>query len=198
MTNPTSAPQSVSARIPTEDRAWLTRAAELRRPIARAAKLGMANGMGYAIFGSLSLGSAVLDTDTSGLAIGGVLLAVGLYERAQSKRLLQADPAAPLNLARGELALLGAIMLYGLIGLTVMPEAGDSLKQQLASVENLGINVRKITNTINTIWYSTAVGIALIYQGLMARYFLNRRADLTRYITEVPNWAREVLESMKN
>lgn len=156
----------------------------------------MTNGMGYAVFGSLSLVFALLDWDITGLITGGILLGVGLHERTQSKRLLQADLAAPWNLARGELALLGAIMLYGLIGLTVIPEANDSLQQQLASVKGLGIDVQKMTNTVNTIWYATAIGIALIYQGIMARYFLNRRSDVTRYVAEVPAWAREVVESM--
>ena len=37
--------------------------------------------------------------DIIGLILGGVLLGVGLYERAQCKRLLQADTAAPLRVA---------------------------------------------------------------------------------------------------
>ena len=92
-----------------EDRAWLPRAAELHRPLARAAKLGMGNGMGYAVFGGLSLVFALPGWDMIGLILGAVLLGVGLYERTQSKRLLQADIAALLRLAGGELLLLGAI-----------------------------------------------------------------------------------------
>jgi site-specific recombinase len=53
-----------------------------------------------------------------------------------------------------------------------------------------------MTNDVNTIWYASIIGIALIYQGLMARYFLNRRADLARYVAEAPAWAREVVQSM--
>ena len=91
----------------TEDRAWLPRAAELHRPLARTAKLGMGNGMGYAVFGGLSLVFSLPGWDMIGLILGAVLFGVGLYERAQSKRLLQADTAAPLRLACGELVLLG-------------------------------------------------------------------------------------------
>ena len=53
-----------------------------------------------------------------------------------------------------------------------------------------------MTDAVNTIWYATAIGIALIYQGFMARYFLNRRSDVARYVAEVPAWAREIVESM--
>jgi hypothetical protein len=180
----------------TEDRAWLPRAAELHRPLARAARLGMGNGMGYAIFGGLSLVFACLDWDIIGLILGAVLIGVGLYERAQSKRLLQADTAAPLRLACGELVLLGAIALYGVLGLTVFPAASDTLQQQLGGTKGLGLDVQKIANSISTIWYTTAIAVSLLYQGAMARYFLKRRSEMTRYLEEVPVWAREVVESM--
>ncbi|MDD1749397.1 MAG: hypothetical protein LUO89_05915 [Methanothrix sp.] len=152
--------------------------------------------MGYAVFGGLSLAFALPDWDMIGLVLGAVLLGVGLYERAQSKRLLQADTAAPLRLARGELVLLGAIALYCVLGLTVLPAASDVLKQQLRGAEGLGLDVQKLANSISTIWYTTAIAISLLYQGGMARYFLRRRSDVTRYLEEVPAWAREVAESM--
>src|SRR6185295_15897763 len=127
----------------TEDRAWLPRAAELHRPLARTSRLAMGNGMGYAVFGGLSLAFALPGWDMIGLIVGAVLLGVGLYERAQSKRLLQADTAAPLRLACGELVLLGAIALYGVLGLTVLPNPSDLLLQQLGSTQGLGLDVQK-------------------------------------------------------
>ena len=189
-------PQFVSTPLPTEDRAWLPRTAELHRPLVRAAKLGMGNGMGYAVFGGLSLVFACLGLDIIGLILGAVLFGVGFYERAQSKRLLQADTAAPLRLACGELVLLGAIVLYGVLGLTVLPATSEVLKQQLGGTEGLGLDVLKLANSINTLWYTTAIATSLLYQGGMARYFLKRRSDMTRYLEEVPAWAREVVESM--
>jgi hypothetical protein len=196
MINPASTPQPVSTPMSKEDRAWLPRAAELHRPLARAAKRGMANGMGYAVFGLLSLVFACIAWDIIGLILGAVLLGVGLYERAQSKRLLQADTAAPLHLACGELVLLGAIVLYGVLGLTVLPVASEALTQQLRGTEGLGLDVLKLANSINTIWNTTIIAISLLYQGGMARYFLNRRSDMTQYVDEVPAWAREVVESI--
>ena len=196
MINPTSTPQPVSTLMSTEDRVWLQRAAELRGPLARAAKRGMGNGMGYAVFGVLSLVFACLGWDIIGLILGAVLLGVGLYERAQSKRLLQADTAAPLRLACGELVLLGAIGLYGVLGLTVLPAESEVLTQQLRGTEGVGLDVLKLANSINTIWNTTVIAISLLYQGGMARYFLKRRSDMTRYLDEVPAWAREVVESM--
>jgi hypothetical protein len=155
----------------------------------------MGNGMGYAVFGGLSLVFALWDWDMIGLILGAVLLGVGLYERAQSKRLLQADTAAPTRLARGELVLLGTIALYGALGLTVLPGPSDLL-QQLGGTQGLGLDVQKIVNSITTIWYTTVIVVSLLYQGGMSLYFRNRRSDVTRYLEEVPVWAREVVESM--
>jgi hypothetical protein len=180
----------------TEDRAWLPRAVELHRPLARAAKLGQGNGMGYAVFGGLSLVFALPDWDMIGLILGAVLLGIGFHERAHSKRLLQADSAAPPRLACGELVLLGAITLYGVLGLTVLPGPSDLLQQQLGATKALGRDVQNIAKSISTIWYTTCIAISLIYQGGMALYFHRRWADVTRYIEEVPAWAREVVESM--
>ena len=152
--------------------------------------------MGYAVFGGLSLVFALSDWDKIGLILGAVLLGVGLYERDQSKRLLQADTAAPLRLACGESVLLGAIVLYGVLGLTVLPGPSDLLQQQLGSTQGLGLDVQKIANSITTIWYTTVIAVSLLYQGGMALYFRSRRSDVTRYREEVPVWAREVVESM--
>ena len=179
-----------------EDRVWLLRAAELYRPLARAANLGLGNGMGYAVFGGLSLAFALTGWDVIGLMLGAVLLGAGLYERAQCRRLLQADTAAPLRLACGELVLLGAIALYGVGGLTVLPGPSELLRQQLGGIQGLGIDVQKIANSVSTIWYATVIAISLLYQGGMALYFRSRRSDVRRYLEEVPVWAREVVESM--
>jgi len=152
--------------------------------------------MGYAIFGGLSLVFALTDWDVIGLILGAVLLGVGLYERAQSKRLLQADTAAPLHLACGELVLLGAIALYGVGGLTVLPGPSELLQQQLGGTQGLGIDVQRIANSISTVWYTAIIAISLLYQGGMALYFRSRRFDVIRYLKEVPVWAREAVESM--
>jgi hypothetical protein len=195
MTGETSAlPQSAS--MSADDRIALQRAAELHGRLVRAAKRGVGNGNGYAVFGVLSVAFACIGWDIIGLILGAVLLAVGLYERAQSKRLLQADSAAPVRLAYGELVLLGAIAVYCVLGLTVLPAPGEALNEQLKGTQGLGLDVLKLADSINTIWYTTVIAVSLLYQGGMARYFLNRGSDLTQYLDEVPGWARKVVESM--
>ncbi len=178
------------------DRALLVSAAELRRPLARAARTGAGNGLGYAIFGGLSIAFAVMSWDFIGLALGGVLLGVGLSERAQATRLLGGDRRAPLLLARGELVLLGALVLYALLGFLMPPVGIDELQRQIGSNKAFAIDVRRMAKLISTAWYGTVLATALLYQGGMARYFLRRRSDVARYLDEVPDWARRFVESM--
>jgi len=178
------------------DRAVLLRAAELRRPIARAARIGAGNGLGYVLFGGLSVLFVLADWDLVGLVLGAVLLAVGLSERAQSTRLLRGDADAPLRLARGELALFGTLVLYAVLGLTVLPTGADELQRQLGNTKGLGIDVQGIARMVSTGWYGTVMVTALLYQGGMARYFLRRRADVALYLAEVPAWARAFVEAM--
>lgn len=174
----------------------LAAAAGLHRPIARAAKLGLGNGMGYAVFGGLSLLFSLPSWDMTGIALSAVVLGVGLHERAQSRRLMQADAHAPWRLALGELGLLGAIVVYSVLGLTVLPAAGDVIARQLGGTQALGIDVQKLANSVSTVWFATLIAVSLLYQGGMARYFLKRRAEVARYRAQVPAWAREVLDSM--
>ena len=51
-------------------------------------------------------------------------------------------------MARGELVLLGTIVLYSVLGLTVLPGPSDLLQQQLGGAQGLGLDVQKIVNSI--------------------------------------------------
>jgi hypothetical protein len=191
-----AASQPPPAELSAADRDLLLAAAELRRPIAKAARVAAGNGLGYAIFGGLSIVFALPGFDVIGLLLGGVLLGVGLHERAQATRLLGGDPAAPLQLARGELLLLGALVLYAVLGLTVLPTGVTDLQRQIGNTKQLGIDIVRLEKLARTTWFGCMLGVSLLYQGGMARYFLRRRGDVARYLAEAPAWARTFVASM--
>jgi hypothetical protein len=179
-----------------QQRELLARAVELHRPLARAARMGRANGGGYVVFGSLSLMFSVLGPDVIGLAMGAVLIGAGLVERAGAARLRQADPTAPLFMARAELAVMAAVVIYGILGLTVLPSLAQELRGQIDGMEELGLDIVEISRSVTTLWYALVIALGLVYQGGMARAFLRRREPLERYLDEIPEWARSVVESM--
>jgi uncharacterized membrane protein HdeD (DUF308 family) len=180
----------------SEDQQTLALAAELHRPLARAARLGRANGGGYLVFGVLSLAFTALDPDALGLVVGAMLVGVGVVERSGAARMARGDPVAPRRMARAELALLATIVVYGVLGLFVLPSAGEVIEQQLGGSDALGMDVVGLSEAVNTLWYGLVIVIGLAYQGSMARYFLRRKADVARYSEGVPEWARRVVQSI--
>jgi NADH:ubiquinone oxidoreductase subunit 6 (subunit J) len=178
------------------DRLLLKRAAELHRPLARAAKLSRGNGLGYVVFGGLSLVFAVPGMDLVGMVLGAILLGVGMHERVHSGRILHGEVTAPLQLARGELVLLAAIVVYGVLGLTVLPSSAQTLEQQFGHRGTLGMDIQRIADSVTRTWYAVVIAVAVLYQGGMARYFHNRRPDVVAYLSNCPAWAREIVETM--
>jgi hypothetical protein len=177
----------------SEEREQLRRAAELRRPIARAAAVGRGNGLGYVIFGALSAVLSLADFDLLGLAIAALLIATGMVELRAARRLAGADPAAPKILARGELVLMAGILVYCALQLTVRRASGEELASQLGNAGDLGVDLASLTDSLTTLIYATFIAVTFLYQGGMARYFLRRRAMIEAYLRESPEWARRVV-----
>ncbi len=181
-----------------EEQEQVRRAAELHRPIARAASLGHRNGVGLLIFGVLSVLFSLPDLDPIGFAIGSILIATGLVELRTSQRLARADPSAPKILARNELVLMAGILVFCVLKLTVLRGSGEELAAQLGGTSALGIDVAALTSSLNTLIYATFIAVTLLYQGGMARYFLRRRAMIDSYLQECPQWARRVVVEFKD
>ncbi|MGQ0551731.1 MAG: hypothetical protein ACT4PU_00760 [Planctomycetota bacterium] len=178
----------------------LAHAAELHRPLVRAAALARSNGGSLAAFGALTLLFALLTSEFFsvgqfvGLALGTVVLVVGLRERRWGVRLLHADPLAPQALAHGELALLGALAAYALLQLTLLRPSGAELQKAVGGAAG-GLDVAAMVESMTNVFYATVLAVAVLYQGGMARYYSKRSEPLERY-RELPEWARNVVESM--
>ena len=73
-----------------EDRQKLVETAKRLEPLKRAARLGRANGLGYVVFGGLSLFTSISSNpDWIGLLIGAVLIGAGVVEHSHAARLGQ-------------------------------------------------------------------------------------------------------------
>jgi len=179
-----------------EDRLELVETAKRLEPLKRAARWGRANGSGYVAFGALSLLLSISSTpDWIGLLIGAVLVAVGLVERSQAARLGQGDPDAPMRMAQAELALLGAIVIGGVIKLFFSSSASAELRTAAGDLPGLGLDVADLIDSVTRLVYSVVIVVSILYQGGMARYFLKRRNDLAIYLAS-PEWARSLAQTM--
>jgi hypothetical protein len=181
--------------LASEHREMLVRAGLLQTPLRRAARVGRANGTGYAIFGGLNLVVASATGDASALVAGGVLLALGLFERRQATALGGATVGAPQRLAAAEISLLAAIVAYGL-SKAVDPTSAGEAEALLGGMNALYADVGSLVGAARTFAYALLIAVALAYQGGMALYFLRQRAPLERYLEAIPPWAREVIETL--
>jgi len=180
--------------LTSEDKGALQAAAELHRPLARAAAVGRSNALGYVIFGGLTLLMGVSGPDVPGLAIGVILTGVGVGQLRAVPRLKHGDPEATRTLARNELLLMAGIIGYSVLKLTVLREVDPALKQ--ADTGDLGLDLGELADSLTTAVYSTFIAVTLIYQGGLSLYYKRRRPMAERYLAEAPEWAREVVESV--
>ena len=178
-----------------EDRLELVETAKRLEPLKRAARRGRANGLGYVVFGGLSLLLSISSNpDWSGLLIGAVLIGSGVIERSQAARLGQADPAAPARMAQAELALLGAILFGCVIKLVFPPSASGELRSA-GDLSGLGLDIADLMDSVTRLVYAVVMVVSILYQGGMARYFLRRRRDVATYLAS-PEWARSLAQSL--
>lgn len=171
----------------------LARAAELGKPLRRAANIARANGTGYAVFGVLTILLSLAGSIT-GLLLGGCLLAVGIAQRRTAPRLVAAAPDSPRILARNELLLLAAIIAYAVAQMTVVGANTSADLEMLG--ESAGIDVADLIDAMARVVYGSVIAVSLLYQGGMALYFLRRSPLVERNAREIPEWARETLAKL--
>lgn len=178
-----------------KDRELLLRAAELQRPLARAAKVARSNGTWLAIFGGLTVLFGVFGPDYVAILLGACLVAVGVRERRLGAQLGHGDSAAARRLAQNEMILLGATLVYCTLKLTLLRPNVDELQDALGN-SMPDLDVEGLLDSMSSVVYGTVMIVALLYQGGMARYFLHRQPDVERFNAEVPHWARDMLTKM--
>ena len=179
-----------------DQQAELRLAADLYRPLAKAAKRAHSNGMGMAVIGGSSLAITAMLADPIGIVLSAVAATAGVIEVRQGRRLAAAEPDAPTWLCRNELVLGAALALYFILKLTIWKgETSAELERQLGAGQAGGIGA--LADSLEVMFYAICLAATFLYQGGMARYFLKQRGPLERYRNEVAEWARDVVQSVK-
>jgi hypothetical protein len=177
------------------DKDLLAHAAELHRPLARAAKVAHTNGGWLLLFGGIGILLGFMGPDWVSLVIGGAVAGVGFVERRGGERLRRADPEAPGLLARNELVLMAVLVVFGVLLLTLLRSTSEELDKAVGG-SLPGVDIEELSNAMTNVVGATTIAVALLYQGGMARYFLRRRRDVERFLAEIPEWARDVVMQM--
>jgi hypothetical protein len=144
---------------------------EPQRPTARAVRFARANGLGYVVFGLLTLAGALSSLGLDAL-LGAWLAAAGLIERRAAAALEKGDSSAGKTLSRNELALCGAIVGYAALRITAFPSPGLSDPALLGDALGLGASdVAEMAAEMAKLLYSTVAIVSVVYQGGAAYYF---------------------------
>ena len=72
------------------------------------------------------------------------------------------------------------------------------LAEELDGMTGMGTDVVALAESLTSLIYSTFLVVTLLYQGGLARYFLQRRAMVEALLRESPEWARRVVLEFKS
>lgn len=196
--SPPPAPPAASPSTPPLSRAALTpdqlRDLELARKrfklIRRAIRVGATDGATLAFCAALTLLGSVFGM--GGLLVGIALAAIAAFELHATRKLKALDLRAPAWLAYNQLALAGALILYGLYNLIFPAPLPPDIAANAAQLKDLGFDAAALESQLHTALYASLIAIALLVQGSMAFFYYRRKPMLTAYLTQTPDWIRQL------
>lgn len=136
---------------------------------------------------TLLLGVGSLPAFLLGLGMG----AVAWNEHRGRERLRRMDPSGARLLAAGQLGLMVLVVAYALWSLARARAHPDPALAQVDEI--LGGDTQGLVRELTTVLYLAVIGVTVIAQGLLARFYLARGAMVERYLRETPDWAVELL-----
>ena len=168
------------------------RGKKIRKAASVAAFNGWVTGFFAVTSAPFALFSSVGFVVTAGLTI------VAYNEFQGRRRLLGFDPEAARFLGRNQLGFLTLIvgyclwMLYtGLTGespIAAEMAAKPELRDALGSVEEFDWIYRLFVGAV----YGTVIVLSIVFQGWNAYYYFSRRRHIDQYVSETPEWVRDV------
>jgi hypothetical protein len=165
--------------------------ARARRKCRIASGIALANWVGLAVCGIISLG---LELSSRSLPLSGlVLLGLAWNERRGRTLLLAADPRAPRRLAFNQLLLLLVVVVYcvhsayvawtGPSPLDALLEEEPELGEMLGDDASLA-ELAEWARTAALVVYGAVAALSLLVQSLLALYYLSLRAVVATLAAE--------------
>ncbi|QDV07926.1 hypothetical protein Poly30_34610 [Planctomycetes bacterium Poly30] len=174
----------------------LQQGAALKKPLARAAAIGRANGLGYVVFGALTTVMAAPGLDWIHLAEGALVTVVGVLQRREAPKLERGSPQAASDMSRNEFWLMIGLAIYCLARLFVLTPETTALSLDPRLARASGGDLDGLVDAVHGILFGSLLLVTLLYQGGMALYFRRRIPAAERYQRETPDWARATLGSL--
>ncbi len=174
-------------------------AADRAIPVRNAARVATFNAWVTGIIAAMSAPFALFSV--VGFLVAAGLCFVAWNEFRGRRRLLEFDPAAATILAWNQLAFLTLIVTYCLWAIYANLAGDNPLLKELAAnpdLKAIGIDNDFVTSGGQLFklfivgFYGLVILLSVIFQGANAIYYATRRKYIQTYISETPDWVRDL------
>jgi hypothetical protein len=163
------------------------------KPITRCVSVATGSAWTIALFGALtvvtSIGSLV------GMLLGAGMCVLSHFEFKGAREIKRLDAGAPKRLARNQLILGAAILLYSGVSLfsslTQPSELERELGKEAAGSSMVG-SIGEMEKTAYIALYGTMIVAAILGCGGTALYYARRKQYIEAYLRETPQWIIEL------
>lgn len=177
----------------------LAAARDRAKVIRKAARVAAFNGWSMAAVAALSAPFAFTSTSAFVLMVG--MAIVAFNEFRGRKRLLNFDPAAATLLGWNQLGLLAMIVVYCLWMLHGSLGDAGAMQAELKGYADLDTALGSyggfegLYKQIVVVLYGGVIALSVIFQGGNALYYFTRRRHVEDFVTDTPEWVRDVLRT---
>jgi len=183
---------------------WFVQAADLYRPLSKAARLARSSGMVLLFAGVCTALLGVLGSDMVTGVIGLIVATLGGMERSAATDLAQAKPSALPRLALNQGIVLALIVVSSWMTVRsldtetvrAMSLSNEAVSQLPAEMQGLARSMQSASSRLTEGLFIVIVGLSLIFQGGLAAYYLTRRRKLQRFYEELPPWVCEIVTTV--
>lgn len=165
--------------------------------IRRAVTLARFNAWTMTIFGGFAVLGGIFSIPA--LLLGLALLAAGFHEFKGAAAMRKLDRNGPRRLAINQVFVVAAVAAYCLWNIHLANN--QPLSPQVSElIDSLGAQDQ--TNELRNISRSITIGVYFlvtlltgVFQGMMAIYYLGRRAHIDAYAASTPEWVQDIQRS---
>ena len=176
-----------------EQREALEQAGARAGAFTGAARVAAFNGWTIGFFAAVTLLFGILNLTALVLGVGMAVVARNEFKGRAG--ILQFEATGPELLWRNQICFMGLIIAYCLWSMYATVSEPDPQMAELT--ELLGGDMYELVLSLTLTVYAVAIALTTVFQGLNARYYFRRVAMIEEYLSDTPDWVRELRERAK-
>ena len=176
-----------------EQREALEQAGARAGAFTGAARVAAFNGWTIGFFAAVTLLFGILNLTALVLGVGMAVVAPNEFKGRAG--ILQFEATGPELLWRNQICFMGLIIAYCLWSMYATVSEPDPQMAELT--ELLGGDMDELVLSLTLTVYAVAIALTTVFQGLNARYYFRRVAMIEEYLSDTPDWVRELRERAK-